>query len=144
MDLEIIILHEASQTKTNIWYHLYCCLVAQLCLTLCDPMDCSLPGSSVHGILQARILEWVAISFSRGSSRPRDWTQVSRIAGRLFNLWAKLLACYRRIFYYFQWITSLKRKNRWGPRGLWRMNSFCHKGGVICCNFKDLVNANSK
>ena len=41
----------------------------------CDPMDCSLPGSSVHGILQARILEWVAISFSRGSSQPRNWTQ---------------------------------------------------------------------
>ena len=46
--------------------------VAQSCPTLCDPMDCSLPSSSVHGILQARILEWVAISFSRGSSRPRD------------------------------------------------------------------------
>ena len=46
------------------------------------------PGSSVHGILQARILEWVAISFSRGSSRPRDQTQVSHIAGRRFNLWA--------------------------------------------------------
>ena len=44
----------------------------QLCLTLCDPMDCSPPGSSVHGILQARILERVVISFSRGSSRPRD------------------------------------------------------------------------
>ena len=43
-------------------------LVAQLCLTLCDPKDCSMPGSSVHGILQARILEWVAIPFSRGSS----------------------------------------------------------------------------
>ena len=53
------------------------------------PMDCSPPGSSVHGILQARILEWVAISFSRGSSQPRDWTQVSRIASRCFNLWAK-------------------------------------------------------
>ena len=49
-------------------------------------MDCSPPGSSVHGILQARILEWVAISFSRGSSQPSDWTQVSRIAGRCFNL----------------------------------------------------------
>ena len=46
--------------------------VAQSCLTLCDPMDCSPPGSSVHGFLQARILEWVAISFSRGSSQPRD------------------------------------------------------------------------
>ena len=62
--------------------------VAQSCPTLWDPVDCSLPGSSVHGILQARILEWVAISFSRGSSRPRDQTQVSRIAGRCFNLWA--------------------------------------------------------
>ena len=49
----------------------------QLCLTLCDPMDCSPPGSSVHGILQARILEWVAMPSSRGSSQPRDQTCVS-------------------------------------------------------------------
>ena len=63
-------------------------LVAKLCLTLCDPMDGSLPGSSVHGILQARILEWVAMPFSRGSSRPRDWTWVSCIAGRFFTDWA--------------------------------------------------------
>ena len=62
--------------------------VAQSCLTLCDPMDCSLPGSSVHGIFQARVLEWVAIAFSRGSSWPRDQTQVSCIAGRYFTLWA--------------------------------------------------------
>ena len=53
--------------------------VAQSCLTLCDPMDCSLPGSSVHGIFQAIVLEWTVISFSRGSSQPRDRTQVSRI-----------------------------------------------------------------
>ena len=58
--------------------------IAQLCQTLCNPMDCSPPASSVHGILQARILEWVAISFSRGSSRPRDRIQVSHIA---FTLW---------------------------------------------------------
>ena len=51
------------------------CLVSQSCLTLCDPMDGSPPGSSVHGILQARILEWIAISFSRGSSQPRDRTR---------------------------------------------------------------------
>ena len=51
-------------------------------------MDCSPPGSSVHGILQARILEWVAISFSRGSSRLRDQTQVSCIAGGFFMAWA--------------------------------------------------------
>ena len=62
--------------------------VAQLCLTLCDPVDCSLPGSSDHGILQARIPRWVAISFSRGSSQPRDQTPVSHIGGRRFNLWA--------------------------------------------------------
>ena len=49
---------------------------AELCLTLCKAMDCSLPGSSVHGILQARILEWVATPFSRGSSWPRDQTHV--------------------------------------------------------------------
>ena len=49
-----------------------CVFVAQLCLTLCDPMDCSLPGSSVHRISQTRLLEWVAIAFSRGSSQPRD------------------------------------------------------------------------
>ena len=60
----------------------------QSCLTLCDPRDCSLPGSSVHGILQARILEWVAISFSRGSSWTSDRTQVSFIAGRFFTIWA--------------------------------------------------------
>ena len=59
-------------------------LVTQQCLTLGDPMDCSLPGSSVHGILQARILKWVGIPFSRGSSQPRDQTQVSCIAGRFF------------------------------------------------------------
>ena len=56
------------------------CVCAQSYLTLCDTMDCSLPGSSVHGILQARILEWVAISFSRGSSQPRDWTCISWIS----------------------------------------------------------------
>ena len=54
----------------------------------CDPMDCSLPGSPVHGILPARILEWVAISFSRVFSQPRNWTQVSWIAGRFFTNWA--------------------------------------------------------
>ena len=51
--------------------------VTQSCPTFCDPMDCSLPGSSVHGILQARILDWVAVPFSRGSSQLRDRTQVS-------------------------------------------------------------------
>ena len=72
------------QIKTTMRYHLIpvrtyvCeCWVAQLGPTLCNLMDCSPPGSSVHGILQARILEWVAIPFSRGSSQPSDRTQVS-------------------------------------------------------------------
>ena len=59
----------------------------QSCLTLCDPMECSPPGSSVHGILQARTLEWVAMLFSRRSSRPRD-RRVSCIIGRSFTFWA--------------------------------------------------------
>ena len=61
-------------------------LVAQSCLTLWDPMDCSSPGSSVHGILQARILEWIAIPFFMGSSGPRDRTWVFCIAGRFYHL----------------------------------------------------------
>ena len=60
--------------------HVSCSVVA-----FCNPMDCSLPGSSVHGILQAIILEWVANSFSRGYSQPRDQTKVSCIAGRFFT-----------------------------------------------------------
>ena len=66
-----------------------CVLVTQSSLILCDPMDCGPPpGSSVHGILQTRILEWFAISSSRGSSQPRDWTWVSCIIGRFFTIWA--------------------------------------------------------
>ena len=75
-------------------------LVTQSWPALCDPMDCSLPGSSVHGILQARILEWVAISFSRGSSRPRDQTWVSWIAGGLLIIvWANREANESFIYY---------------------------------------------
>ena len=62
------------------------CSISQLCLTLCDPRDCSSPGSSVHRIFQNRILERVAIPFSRGSSPPRNQTWVSNIAGRLFTI----------------------------------------------------------
>ena len=69
--------------------------VAQSYPTLCDPIDCSLPGSTIHGIFQARILEWVAISFSRRSSRSRDWTRVSHIVGRHFTVWAT-----REVHYY--------------------------------------------
>ena len=62
--------------------------VSQSCLTLWDPMDCSLPGSSIHGILQARTLEWVAIPFSKGSFQPRNRSWVFFIASWLFTVWA--------------------------------------------------------
>ena len=65
-----------------------CVLVIQWCPTLCNPMDYSPPGSSVHGVLQARILEWVTMPSSRGSSWPRDQTRVSCIAHRFFTIWA--------------------------------------------------------
>ena len=79
---------------------MYICLLyssAPLCPTLHDPIDCSPPGSSVHGILQGRILKWVAISSTRGSSQPRDQTHiscVSCITGRFFTWWAIREALY--------------------------------------------------
>ena len=72
--------------------------VTQSCPTLWDPMDCSLPGSSVHRTFQVRELEWVAMSFSRGSSQPRDQTQVSCMAGRFFTIWVTREACSSMIF----------------------------------------------
>ena len=75
-------------------------LVTQSYLTFCDPIDCNLPGSSVCGILQARIQEWVAILFSGVSSWPRDWTWVSCIAGEFFTLWAPRETYYQPIHPY--------------------------------------------
>ena len=88
------------------------CVCAQSCLTLCDPMNCSRPGSSVQGIFQARILEWVAISFSRGSSQLRDWTHVSCVSyvGRqILYHWATTEDCkkiFLNLFSHFQLRTS--------------------------------------
>ena len=66
-------------------HKIFCCLVAELCPILCNPMACSLSSSSAQGILQARILEWVAISYSRESSQPRDQTHVSCIGRQVLN-----------------------------------------------------------
>ena len=68
--------------------------VSQSCLTFCNPMDCTLTGSSVHGIFQVTVLEWLAISFSRASSCPRFQTRVSHFAGSHFTLWAIREACW--------------------------------------------------
>ena len=74
--------------------------VARLCTTLYDPVDCSLPAPSPHGILQIRLLEWVAVPFFRASSQPRDRTHVSLIAGRFFTIWATREA---QIFHHGGW-----------------------------------------
>ena len=85
-----------------------------MCLTLCNPMDCSLPGSSLHGIFQAIVLEWIAISFSRGSSWPRDWTRVSHIVDRRFTIWATREVQYREME-----CKSRKSRNTWSNRQIW-------------------------
>ena len=78
--LKWLIMHHANKRMC-----VCCYLLAKSCLTLFDFVDCSLPGSSVHGIFQARILEWVTISYFKGSSCPRNWTCISCISGRFFN-----------------------------------------------------------
>ena len=87
----------STQIINDLWYNpilvssivwLCCCLVAKSCLTHCNPIDCSPPGSSVHGVFQARILEWVAISFARRFSRPRDGTSVSCLGRWILHCWA--------------------------------------------------------
>ena len=102
-------------------------LVTQSCPALCNPMDCSLPGSSVHGILQARILESVATPFSRGSSWTWDWTQVFSTAGRFFTISATLkletsiLIKFIKPFLYWTKTESFGWKMR---RGAWLMKRF--------------------
>ena len=76
-------LHKCRQVKSKVKV-----LAARSCPTLCNPVDCSPPNSSVQGILQAVTPEWVAIPFSRETSQPRDWTQVSYTAGKFFTIWA--------------------------------------------------------
>ena len=84
---KVLQLSFSSSVKWNNIYLFLLSLVAQLCPTLRDPTDCSPSGSSVHGILQAGILEWVAIPFYRGSFQPRDRAQVSCMASRFFTIW---------------------------------------------------------
>ena len=74
-----------GQVNTHSHPHTCVCSVAQLCPTLCEPMDCNPPGSSVLGIFKAGILEWIAISSSRGSSQPRYWTHISCIGRRILH-----------------------------------------------------------
>ena len=133
-------------TCWGIWISLVCVLVAQLYLTLCDTRDCSLPGSSVLGILQARILEWVAIPFSRGSSHPRIEPRSSAVQvdsfyhlsrqGSLSSV--RLLSCVR--LFVTPWIAahqvSLSIINSWSSLKLTSTESVipsCHL--ILCCPF---------
>ena len=86
-----------------------CVLVGQLYLTLCDPMDCNPSSSSVQGILQTRILEWVVIPFSRGFPQPRVRTWFSTIAGRFFIVWATMEARSDPFYSQFLPLTPLHR-----------------------------------
>ena len=89
-----------------------CAKSLQLCPTLFDPVDCSPPGSSVHGILQARTLEWVTMPSSRGSSEPRDQahiSSVSSLAGGFFTTSAAWEACKHYIPYFFPFILLFRR-----------------------------------
>ena len=103
--------------------------VTQLCLTLCNPMDCNLPGSAVCGIFQARVLEWVAISFSKGSSWPRNRTQVSCIAGRRFTVWATREASIYRILTPYQ-IHNLQIFFPFGRLSFHFVGFLCHAGAI--------------
>ena len=100
-------------------------LVAQSCPTLCYPMDCSLPGSSVHGIFQATVLERVAISFSRGASQPRGRTQVSHIVGRHFTIWATREG-HASLYYAWHW-EVLEFCNYEPGLGDYELGLFCQK-----------------
>ena len=100
----------------------YVCMHAQLCPTLCDPMDCSLPGFSVHGTLQARGLEWAAISSSRGSFWPSDWTHISCISclGRqILYHWAKAMAFPVVMYGYESWTIKEAEHQRIDTFELW-------------------------
>ena len=101
---------------------------------LCDPMDCSLPGSSAHGILQVRILGWVSIPLCRGSSRPRDWSWVSCIAGRFFTVWAtrEAPALHSAVSILFQFKKKKRekeKKNRYSSRCQGQVGKLNHKRG---------------
>ena len=110
-----------------------CVLVTQSCPTLCDPTTCSPPGFSVHGILQARILEWIVIPFSRGSSQPKDRTLVSCITGRFFTVRAtgKSSSCLIPPLYPYYYIVT-KRLHLWASICILTHQKlyFCNKGSV--------------
>ena len=138
------------QGYTEVWDSVRVCWVAQLCPILCKPLDCSPPGFSVHGIFQARILECVAVSFSRGSSRLRDQIRiscVSRIAGGFFTCWANIGGSLGSNKFWCEW----EVKELWKflnthqlmhlRKSWWFFESICMQNegaanGNLCCSTK--------
>ena len=115
----------------QLYTRMHACWVAHSCMSLCNPLDCSTQGSSVHGILQARILEWVVISFSRGSSWPRDWTWVFCIEGRSFTIWSTREAlsytCICMLFFIFLSI-QVNHRIVIGHKDFWEVVAFGMSG----------------
>jgi len=122
-----------SSEKPNIYIRTYiitigmCVLVTQSCPALCNLMNCNPPGSSVHEILQARILEWVAMLSSRGSSWPRNWSLVSLIEGRFFTVWAT-----RENYIYIYIYIYICNYNTFSLIKMpWCRNHYCHRRGNL-------------
>ena len=121
-------MRQGLQNQVYVSLLLCCCLIAQSCLTLCNPKDCSPPGPSVHGIFQARTLEWVAILFSRGSSQPRDQTWVSCI-----DRWATWEALYLGLsFNEAQLLSSEKSKENKKERST-ELSALAHGDSTLPC-----------
>ena len=136
MMLALVLTANTSQIWLLIYYKIEWKwkLVAELCLYLCYPVDYCPPGSSVHGIFQARVLEWVAISFTRGSSPPRDWTWVSCMAGRFFTNWATRKA--QKIEYNY---TFKKKKKKEYPRTKWSLFQESQTCSILKSHSRDFL-----
>ena len=118
------------------------CLISQSCPTVCDPRDCSLPGTSVHGILQARVLEWVAMPSSRGSSQPRDQTQISHIADRFFTIWATREAVTQWTkFLFLQKSSVLKEERSKSKSSSWTITNLYIAGSQHGASINSLENS---
>ena len=146
MSLCIYLCYDSNRSTSVLWQDLVFILmsyldvvkakIAQCCQTLWDSMDCSLPGYFIHGILEAWILEGVAIPFSRGSSQPRDQTQVSHIIGRFSTIWVTRKSKNTGVgcLSHLQWIFQTQELNRGLLHCRWVLYQLSYQGSPIRCN----------
>ena len=137
--ISFLLLHSKLH-KWAVWNNTHllavCVLIIQSCLTVCNPMDWSPPGSYVHGILQTKIMVWVAISSSRGSSQPKDWTSICHIVGRLFTVWATreaLIRCTPQGWTLF-WLRISQHWCHFGCTFVYRLGTIHMIWGSVPCN----------